>query len=139
MFQRLVLSYKDGSLGSQNAITLYTVYTISPEGGPVWKMVNTWPKKSLCYPLSKIGAFDFLISWIFRKKNKEIKKVDFWSLLAVFVSPSMLIYVIQKKKTEIFIYNSINMVDKHANQFVSVNSIVDEDSEVFCYKDNKVM
>ena len=35
LFQRLVLSYKDGSLGSQNAITLYTVYTISPEGGPV--------------------------------------------------------------------------------------------------------
>ena len=31
------------------------------------------------------------------------------------------------------------MVDKHANHFVSVNSIADEDSEVFCYKDNKVM
>ena len=41
---------------------------------PVWKMVNTWPKKILCYPLSKIGVFEFLISWIFRKKNKEIKK-----------------------------------------------------------------
>ena len=39
--------------------------------GSVWKMVNTWPKKFLCYPLSKIGVFDFLISWIFRKKSKK--------------------------------------------------------------------
>ena len=59
--------------------------------GPVWKIVNNWPKKVLCYPLSKIGAFDFLMPWSFRKKNKEIKKVDFCSILAVFVSPSMLI------------------------------------------------
>ena len=59
---------------------------------PVWKMVNTWPQKFLCYPLSKIGVFDFLISWIFRKKKqRNKKKVDFWSILAVFVSPSMLI------------------------------------------------
>ena len=42
--------------------------------GPVWKMINTWPKKFVCYPLSKIGVFDFLIPWMFRKKNKEIKK-----------------------------------------------------------------
>ena len=61
------------------------------EVGPVWKMVNTWPKKNLCYPVSKIGVFDFLLSGIFGKKNKEIKKVDFWSILAFFVSSSMLI------------------------------------------------
>ena len=39
--------------------------------GPVWKMVNTWPQKCLRYPLSKIGVFDFLISWILRKKSKK--------------------------------------------------------------------
>ena len=42
--------------------------------GPVWKMVNTWPKKFLCYLFSKIGVFDFLISWIFRKKKQRNKK-----------------------------------------------------------------
>ena len=41
--------------------------------GLVWKMVNTWPKKILCYSLSEIGVFDFLLSGIFRK-NKEITK-----------------------------------------------------------------
>ena len=38
-----------------------------------------------------------------------------------------------------FVYNSINIVDIHANQFVSVNSLADKDSESFCYKDKKVM
>ena len=42
--------------------------------GPVWKMVNTWPKKFLCYTLSKIVVFDFLLSWIFRKKEQRNKK-----------------------------------------------------------------
>ena len=41
--------------------------------GLVWKMVNTWPKKFLCYPLSKIGVFGFLISWISRKKTRNKK------------------------------------------------------------------
>ena len=61
--------------------------------GLVWKMVNTWRKRFLCDPLSKTGVFDFLISWIFRKKTKTINqiKVYFWSILAVFVPPSMLI------------------------------------------------
>ena len=44
-----------------------------------------------------------------------------------------------EKKDLIFVNNSINIVDKHVNQFVSVNSIADKDSEIFCYKDNKVM
>ena len=41
------------------------------ETGLVWKMVNTWPKKFLCDPFSKIGVVDFLISWIFGKKTKK--------------------------------------------------------------------
>ena len=49
--------------------------------GPVWKIVNTWPKKFLCYPLSKIGVFDFLISWIFRKKKRNKKKLIFGQFL----------------------------------------------------------
>ena len=58
----------------------------------VWKMVNTWSKKSLCNPLSKIGIFDFLISWIFgEKKQRKKQKVDFWSILAIFISLPMLI------------------------------------------------
>ena len=28
-------------------------------------------QKILCYPFSKIGVFDFLLSWIFRKKRKK--------------------------------------------------------------------
>ena len=40
----------------------------------VWNMVNIWPKQFLCYPLSKIGVFGFLISWIFRKKKQRNKK-----------------------------------------------------------------
>ena len=39
--------------------------------GPVSKMVNTWPKKILCYLLWKIGIFDFFIPWIFRKKKTQ--------------------------------------------------------------------
>ena len=35
---------------------------------------NPWPKRFLCYPHSKFGVFNFLLSWIFRKKNKEITK-----------------------------------------------------------------
>ena len=42
--------------------------------GLVWKIGNTWPKKFLCYPLSKIGVFGFLISWIFREKKQRNKK-----------------------------------------------------------------
>ena len=34
---------------------------------------------------------------------------------------------------------NISIVDKHVNYFVSVNSIADNDSEIFSYKDNKVM
>ena len=47
--------------------------------GLVWKMVNTWPPKKniLGYPLSKIGVFGFLISWIFRKKQRNKKKLIF--------------------------------------------------------------
>ena len=39
--------------------------------GPVWKMVNIWPKNFYVVPFQK---FDFLISWIFRKKSKKQKK-----------------------------------------------------------------
>ena len=35
-----------------------------------------------------------------------------------------------------FVYNSFNIVDKHVNQFISVNSLADKDSEIFCYKNN---
>ena len=48
--------------------------------GLVWKMVNTWPKKLLCYPLSKICVFDFLIYWIFREK-KQRNKTKSWYLV----------------------------------------------------------
>ena len=48
--------------------------------GLVWKMVNTGPKKILCDPFSKIGVFDFLISWIFRKKTKKYK--NSWLLVS---------------------------------------------------------
>ena len=45
----------------------------------------------------------------------------------------------KKKRLKIFIYKSINIVDKHISYFFSVNSVGDKDSEIFCYKDNKVM
>ena len=51
-----------------------------PVKGLIWKMVNTWPKKVSCYPLSKIGVFGFLLSWFFLffwKNSKEIKKGRF--------------------------------------------------------------
>ena len=47
-------------------------------------------QKILWYPLLKIGAFDFVISWIFRKKNKEIKKSRFLVNSCCLFSPSML-------------------------------------------------
>ena len=34
---------------------------------------------------------------------------------------------------------NISIVDKDVNYFISVNSIADNDSEIFSYKDNKVM
>ena len=57
--------------------------------GLVWQMVKTWPKKFLCNTLLKIGVFDFLISWNFRKKTMKWKKVDFLSILANYISPSV--------------------------------------------------
>ena len=50
--------------------------------GPVWKMVNTWPKKFLCYPLSKFGVFGFLIPWIFRKKTQRNKKKSWFLVIS---------------------------------------------------------
>ena len=41
--------------------------------GLVWKMVNTWPKKFLCNPFSKIGALIYLYPE-FLEKKKQIKK-----------------------------------------------------------------
>ena len=62
------------------------------------KWLTLDPKKVYAIPFQKLVLLIFLYPEFLEKKNKEIKKVDFWSLLAVFVSPSMLIYVIQKKK-----------------------------------------
>ena len=54
-------------------------------------MVKTWPKKFDAIALQKLV---FLVSLYpeYLEKNKEIKsKVDFWSIVAFFISPSMLI------------------------------------------------
>ena len=59
--------------------------------GSVWKMVNTWPQKFYAIPFQKLVFLISLYPEFLEKKNKEIKKVDFWSILAVFVSPFMLI------------------------------------------------
>ena len=79
-------------------------------------MVNTWPKKFLCYPLSKIGVFSFLISWIFLKKQRNKKG---WFLVNsrcfCFAFHANLMSDGKKEKTLIFVYNSINIVDKHVN------------------------
>ena len=49
------------------------------------------PKKFYAIPFQKLVFLVSLYPEFLEKKNKEIKKVDFWSILAVFVSPSMLI------------------------------------------------
>ena len=74
--------YKKGTTSRQYKLKFYL------DNGLIWKMVNTWPKKFLCYPLSKIGVFDLYPEFV--EKNKE-KKVAFSSILALFVMPSMLI------------------------------------------------
>ena len=48
-------------------------------------------------PFQKLVFLVSLYPEFLEKKNKEIKKADFWSILAVFV------------------YNFINIVDKHVN------------------------
>ena len=65
LFVKLVVYY--------SKIHLFESTKSSLQFGFVWKMVNTWPQKFLCYPLSKIDVFDFLISSIFRKKSKKWK------------------------------------------------------------------
>ena len=49
------------------------------------------PKKFYAIPFQKLVFLVSLYPEFLEKKNKEIKKVDFWSILAVFVSPFMLI------------------------------------------------
>ena len=49
------------------------------------------PKNFYAIPFQKVVFLISLYPELLGKKNKEIKKVDFWSIVAVFVSPSMLI------------------------------------------------
>ena len=49
------------------------------------------PKHFYGIPFQNLVFLVSLYPEFLEKKNKEIKKVDFWSILAVFVSPSMLI------------------------------------------------
>ena len=61
--------------------------------GPVWKMVNTWQKILLYYPIPKIGVFGFLIPWAIGKKQKKTKKLRFlaglrWFCLAIHAKTS---------------------------------------------------
>ena len=74
----------------------------------VWKMVNTWTKKKLCYHLSKIGVFGFLISWIFRKKNRNKKKLIFGQFsLFCFTFHANLMSDGKKKRLEFLFLTSI--------------------------------
>ena len=54
-----------------------------------WSILD--PKSFYAIPSQKLLFLVSLYSEFLEKKNKEIKKVDFWSILGVFVSPSMLI------------------------------------------------
>ena len=83
--------------------------------GPVWKMVNTWQKILLYYPIPKIGVFGFLIPWAIGKKQKKTKKLRFlaglrWFCLAIHAN---LMSDGKKERLKIFVYNSINIVGKH--------------------------
>ena len=42
--------------------------------GPVWKLVNTWPKKMYAIPFQKLVLLISLYPEFLEKKNKEIKK-----------------------------------------------------------------
>ena len=74
------------------------------------------------------------------KKSKEIKNVNFWSILAVFVLSSILIYCRTEKKKDLnfcFITPSILLIEF---QLVCYGKhIAYKDSEIFFYKENKVM
>ena len=54
-------------------------------------------KKFYAIPLQKLVFLVSLYPEFLEKKNKEIKKVDFWSILAVFISPN----VRRKKRKEL--------------------------------------
>ena len=49
------------------------------------------PKKIYAIPFQKLVFLSSLYPEFLEKKQIKKKKVDFWSILAVFVSPSMLI------------------------------------------------
>ena len=59
--------------------------------GPVWKIVNIWPKNIYVVPFQKLVFLISLYPEFLEKNQRNKKKVDFWSIRAVFVSPSMLI------------------------------------------------
>ena len=59
-------------------------------------MLNTWPKKFYAIPFQKLVFLVSLYPEFLEKK--QIKKVDFCSILAIFVSPSMLIHCRTEKK-----------------------------------------
>ena len=72
-FLKFLLSLNIFSL-TVSLFNLYVMIILVIQLSLIWlvsKMINTWPKKFLYYPLSKIGVFGFLIFWIFRKKTKK--------------------------------------------------------------------
>ena len=49
------------------------------------------PKTFYAIHFEKLVFLIFLYPTFFEKKQRNIKKVDFWSIFSVFVSPSVLI------------------------------------------------
>ena len=74
-----------GGMGDQQ-IVLYSK-NITTTLGLVWKMVNTWPQKILCYPPLKNGVLIFLYPECL-ENNKEIKKSWFLVNSGCFCSAS---------------------------------------------------
>ena len=110
--------------------------------GLVWKIVNTWSKNFYDIPFQKLVFLIPLYPEIFRKRSKEIKQnwflVDSCCFCFAF-HPKLMPDGKKKRFNFFFILFSINFIDKHANYFVSVNSIADKNSVIFCFKDNMVM